>query len=251
MGVAAISDLATGPQKLIFALTIFVAVLTSWSMGRTSERDRIIAEAAASPLPTAPIPASDRGCAIWFVGSSTVALWSDIATDMAPWEARNRGIGGATMRELTQRFANEPTTGRAPAAIVYYAGENDIAFGGNADRAVADLQAFIAAKRNQYGDLKLLVISLKPTPTRWGDRPEQLAFNARARAIAGGAADLAYLEIGPQLLIDGRPGPYYREDGIHLNEVGYRRWSGAIAGALPRLLPTAAARCLQSSDRQP
>ncbi|ODP36213.1 GDSL-type esterase/lipase family protein [Sphingomonas turrisvirgatae] len=229
-------------RKLLFALAIFVAVLTGWMFGRNAERERLFAEAAASPLPTAPVPASLRGCSIWFIGSSSIANWHSMPEDMAPWEARNRGIGGATMREITHRFKNEPD-GVPPAAIVYYAGENDIAFGGTADHAIADLQAFIAAKRARYGQMKMMIVSLKPSPTRWDDRPKQLDFNRRASAIATGQADLAFLDIEASLLIAGRPGPYFREDGIHLNDAGYRKWPQAIAGAMPIILPDQARRC--------
>jgi lysophospholipase L1-like esterase len=228
---------------MLFALAIFVAVMTGWMFGRNNERDRWAAAAAASPLPTAPVPASSRGCSIWFIGSSTIANWRSMPEDMAPWEARNRGIGGATMREITRRFLNEPD-GVRPAAIVYYAGENDIAFGASADRAIADLKAFIAAKRERYGDLKLLIVSLKPSPTRWDERPAQIAFNRAASAMAATTPDLAFLDIDPLLLIGGRPGPYYRDDGIHLNDAGYLKWAKALANTMPILLPDAAKHCI-------
>ncbi len=236
----------SGRQKLLFALAIAVAVMTGWMFGRNAERERFFAEAAASPLPTAPVPASGRGCTIWFIGSSSIAHWKSMPEDMAPWEARNRGIGGATMREITQRFKNEPV-GARPAAIVYYAGENDIAFGGSADRAFADLKAFIAAKRLRYGDMKLAIVSLKPSPTRWTERPAQIEFNRLARALAARQPDLAFIDIQPLLLTNGRPGPYYRDDGIHLNDAGYLRWARAIGGALPQMLPDAAQRCVKSA----
>lgn len=231
-----------GRRKLLFALTIFVAVLTGWMFGRNAERERFVAEAAAAPLPTAPVPASTRGCLIWFIGSSSIANWRSMSDDMTPWEARNRGIGGATMREITQRFNNEPD-GQKPAAIVFYAGENDIAFGGSTEQAIKDLNAFIAAKRARYGNLKMLIVSLKPSPTRWDKRPQQIEFNRRASALAAQQPDLAFLDIQPLLLINGRPGPYYRDDGIHLNDAGYLKWARAIANAMPALLPDDSKRC--------
>jgi lysophospholipase L1-like esterase len=237
-----------GRRKLLFALTIFVAVLTGWMFGRNAERERFFAEAAASPLPTAPVPLSRPGCSIWFIGSSSIANWRTMPEDMAPWEARNRGIGGATMREITQRFQNEPD-GAKPAAIVYYAGENDIAFGGTTDRAITDLQAFVAAKRKRYGAMKVLILSLKPSPTRWDERPLQIEFNKRSQALVASQPDLAFLDIEKLLLVGGRPGPYYRDDGIHLNADGYRVWARAIDGALPKLLPDAVNRCAIPATR--
>lgn len=232
----------TGMRKFLFASAIFLAVMSGWVFGRKSERDRFIAEAAASPLPTAPVPASARGCSIWFIGSSSIANWDTMPQDMAPWEARNRGIGGATMREITQRFKNEPDSVK-PAAIVFYAGENDIAFGGSVDRTMADLEAFIAAKRARYGQLRVLILSVKPSPTRWDEHQSQIEYNRRAQAFATDQPDLEFLDIASMLLVRDRPGPYYRDDGIHLNAEGYRLWAHAIDRALPALVPDAAQRC--------
>ena len=44
--------------------------------------------------------------------------------------------------------------------------------------------------------------------------------------------DIGFVDVAPSLLIGGRPGPYYVEDGIHLNEAGYRTWGGAVRRAL-------------------
>ncbi len=229
-------------RKFLFALAIFVAVLTGWMFGRNAERKNSLAEAAATPLPTAPVPASVPGCSIWFIGSSSIANWTTMSADLSPWEARNRGMGGATMEEITRRFRNEPS-GATPGAIVYYAGENDIAFGNTPSQALDKLKSFIAAKRGRYGDMKMLILALKPSPTRWDQRPQQIEFDRRVRALVANQRDLSFLDMSQSLIVDGRPGLYYREDGIHLNKDGYRVWARMISQTLPTLIPEAAKQC--------
>lgn len=223
------------PRKMLVALAVFAAIVSCWIAFRQVSFAREQARVAASPLPTTG-PDAERGCTLWFIGSSSMHNWQTLAQDMAPWTARNRGIAGATMDEITHRFGNEPK-GEAPQAIVYYAGENDIAFGGTADQAFAGLESFIAAKRKRMGAVPMFVLSLKPSPTRWSDRPAQIAYNRAAERLADRSDDLTFVDIVPRLLVNGQPGPFYIEDGIHMNPAGYVRWAEAVGEALPNELP--------------
>ncbi|MBC9031277.1 lysophospholipase [Sphingomonas sp. JC676] len=221
-------------SKLLVGIAVFVAVFGGWLAflyaSSVREADRI----AHSPLPET--SGSRQACMIWFVGSSSMHNWKTLDRDMAPWDARNRGIGGATMDEITMRFGNDEP-GPAPRAIIYYAGENDIAFGIPAGEAIDKLGKFIEAKRRRLGNVPLLVISLKPSPTRWNFRTAQQEFNAAAHRIADDQDDVDYIDIVPKLLINGRPGPFYVKDGIHMNAAGYALWATAIRAELPHAVP--------------
>jgi lysophospholipase L1-like esterase len=216
--------------KSLIGIAIFIAILGGWlsfvHVGNVRE--------ARSPLPEA--GGNRQACMIWFVGSSSMHNWTSLERDMMPWDARNRGIGGATMDEITMRFGND-APGPVPRAIIYYAGENDIAFGTTAQQAIVKLGAFIEAKRRRMGRVPLLVISLKPSPTRWGQRPQQDAYNIAARRLADAQDDVDFVDIVPSLLIRGQPGPFYVEDGIHMNAAGYALWAAVIRAALPQALP--------------
>lgn len=220
---------------MVVAFATFAAIVGGWTTSQQAGTAREAARVAASPLPTTG-PDVEHGCTLWFVGSSSMHNWQTLARDMAPWTARNRGIAGATMDEITRRFGNEPR-GEPPRAIVYYAGENDIAFGGTAEESVAGLKGFIAAKRKRMGQVPMFVLSLKPSPTRWGDRPAQQAYNREVRRIAEAAADITYVDIVPRLLVNGQPGAFYIDDGIHMNAAGYVQWAQAVSAALPDALP--------------
>lgn len=225
--------------KLVLAGGIFIAIFGSYlAVTRTREA----AQAAAAPLPGATPPAG--ACTLWFVGSSTVFRWASLQGDFAPWDARDRGINGATLPQLLQAFGNEPQ-GPAPAAIVFYAGENDIAAGARPEAVFSDFVRFMAAKTRRFGALPIIVVSAKPTPTRWANLPQQNRYNAALRRLAERRADMAFVDIRPLMFAGGALGPYYVEDGIHMNAAGYARWTAQLRPAMARLLPPATVRtCL-------
>ena len=89
-------------------------------------------------------------CAVWFVGSSSMSRWATLQQDMAPWVTHNRSISGGTLVEISRRFANEQTPQR-PRAIVFYAGENDLAFGVPAPTVGAEFRTFMQRKTAALG----------------------------------------------------------------------------------------------------
>ena len=82
----------------------------------------------------------------------------------------------------------------------------------------------------------MVVVALKPSPTRWGNLPEQTLFNTGARAIAARTPGVTFVDIVPYFLVAHRPGPFYVDDGIHLNSAGYARMTRAIRPALQAVL---------------
>lgn len=218
--------------KLAAMLLVAVTVLAAWTaLTRFNERTE-----AASPLPGAE---ARNACAIWFVGSSTMHRWSGLSEDMAPWQTVRRGVDGASFAQLIERFDRDPAR-IAPRAIVLYAGENDLAAGASPERVFADLQRFVAVVRRMFGPVPVVVLSLKPSPGRWTDRPQQLRYNAAVRQFAEGQPGLTYLEIGPSLMTGDKPGGFFARDGLHLTADGYRRWAPMLDATLRQTLGQAA-----------
>lgn len=215
--------------KLCVALVVFGSVFGGWLF--------VVQSRAEMPDAAARLPgggSTDR-CAIWFIGSSSIHKWRTLGADMMPWNARNRGVNGARMPELLQMLRNEPRWSR-PRAIVYYAGENDIAKGATAADDIVNLRAFLAFRMRRWGDVPVIVVALKPSPTRWGNLPEQTLFNTAARTIAAQTQGVTFVDVVPSFLVAHRPGPFYVDDGIHLNAAGYARMTRAIRPALQSVL---------------
>lgn len=208
-------------------MLVFAVVFGGWTAGRsymTMHR----------PLPGA--GGRQGHCVIWFVGSSSIFRWQTLAGDMAPWITRNRGVGGAFLPELRQRFANEDAPA-APDAIVFYGGDNDIANGADAAGTAEQFRQFAMVKIAKMPRVPMFVLSVKPSPQRWPLRGQQVAFDQAVSAFAARTPNFRFVDASAGLLVDGRPGPFFEDDGIHLAPAGYRVWARVVHRALVTGLP--------------
>lgn len=241
MAQASAQSPATILRKLVFALLIFGATYT------------LAGQLRPLVIPQEPLPGDEgmRGpCAVWFIGSSTVARWSSMDRDMAPWRTENRGVGGALIDELTKRFETEKTP-PPPGTVVVYVGDNDLASGQSVDEVASKLFAFIALLRQRMPETRLVVLGIKPSPARWELRGQQLWLDSLLRDRFGAIPRISFADVGPSLLVGGRTGPYFVEDGIHLNAAGYAKWGGAVRDAVERsVAPDQVERCTGRSLTQ-
>ena len=223
--------------KALVGFAVVVAILATW-LGS------LYYQAMNEPLPGS--GGRQGQCVIWFVGSSSIANWTTLDQDMRPWTVHNRGVGGAKLSQIVRRFGNDQDA-PAPEAIVFYAGENDIAAGIPVDQAFGAFRSFMAVKEQRLGRTPMFFISLKPTPKRWSMRQQQARYNMLARRLAAERTDLTYVDIVPDMLVNGRPGPLFDRSGIHLLPIGHARWTRRVQEALRRMLPNMTARCIGSS----
>ncbi len=153
----------------------------------------------------------------------------------------NRGFGGSTMRDLLAAFDRVIGVYR-PAVLVVYCGENDIALGRDPIETAEDYRILFERCRRLRPDMRIAVVSMKPSPRRWAPWPQMRRANERIAAIGWGfGAD--FLDVVPLMLTPaGEPrGELFREDRLHLNVEGYRLWREVIGAWLSRpALPTAA-----------
>ena len=171
-----------------------------------------------------------------FLGSSSIRLW-DVAHSFTDIPTINRGFGGATTADVLHHYARlKPRL--APRAVVVYVGENDLAAGTSPDSVTRDLQRLLRQLRADYPRAPIAFLSLKPSPMRWTLWPKMALVNQAmgARARVDG---FAYLDVGQALLAaDGLPdASLFRPDGLHMNALGYQRWTTLVDAWLDRVAP--------------
>lgn len=169
--------------------------------------------------------------AILFVGSSSVRLWpTALAFPGKP--VINRGFGGAELSDVVHYY-ELVIRPYAPGKIFLYAGDNDIANGKSAGQVFEDYIALVERVQSDLPDTELVFMSIKPSTARWEFWPEMVEANRLVREYSEKRPSLGYVDVATPLLDgQGQPKDVFVEDGLHLNENGYRFWQRVLAPLL-------------------
>lgn len=166
--------------------------------------------------------------AILFVGSSSIRFWPT-ATAFRGNRVINRGFGGAELSDVIH-FYELVIKKYAPSKIFLYAGDNDIEHGKTADQVFEDYKELVGQLRADLPNSGLIFISIKPSKLRWEKWPMMAEANQLVREYAASHPNLGFADLATPLLdIEGAPKDVYLDDGLHLNEQGYRLWQEALA----------------------
>jgi hypothetical protein len=187
---------------------------------------------------------------VLFTGSSSIRLWSTLEQDMAPLAVRNRGFGGSQMSHVVH-FAERIVGGGGPAAVVVYAGDNDldVRTGKTAEVVRDDFQELVRVVNRLHPETRIYYLTIKPSRLRWDRWPEMERANQMIQAFAESDPRLAVIDIGPAILgPDGTPrDDVFLFDGLHLNATGYEGWTAIVRPVLLRDLGRGSS--LPSTDR--
>ncbi len=167
-----------------------------------------------------------------FAGSSSIRLW-DLKKSFPDRGTANAGFGGSEIRDSTA-FAARILLPHEPSAIVFYAGDNDIANKRTPQQVADDFAEFTKAIHAKLPKCRILFVAIKPSPSRWAMYENQTKANALVRTAMQKEERLAYVDVvAPMLGKDGEPIPeLFQKDRLHLNAKGYELWTTAVNKAL-------------------
>lgn len=170
-------------------------------------------------------------CARIFVGSSTIKKWPNLETTFDDKPVVQRGVGGATIQEITY-FFDELILSHSPSEIVFYAGENDLTFRIEPQEAFENFVDFMNIKSRKLGDVPVWFIGTKPSPMRFDQFFAQIEFDRKVKNLANDRADLVFVDLTETFLSEeGKPKSVFQEDGLHLNDEGYALLENALLKA--------------------
>lgn len=174
--------------------------------------------------------------AILFTGSSSIRLWTNVASAFPGEVILNRGFGGSTLRDLLFYFDRIVLPYR-PRAVVVYEGDNDLARDASAGSVAAEAIELLDRVERQLPGTPVIFLAVKPSPSRRPLLKAQQDLNQRLKAFARHRPGVLFADtFSPILDVHGEPDPqYFRPDGLHLNSLGYAAWQPAIAMALQQL----------------
>ena len=152
---------------------------------------------------------------------------------MEPLEVLNRGFGGAQISHVIYHF-EEIIKPYNPKAIVFFCGTNDLTALKTPEETVHDFKKFYSLIRNQFGNIKVYMIGIKPSVDRFYLDEEEKIFNNSIKLLASEDAYLEYIDVWDSMLNeDGSRMPeLYIEDGLHMNKKGYEVWTKLVRKSL-------------------
>lgn len=179
---------------------------------------------------TGPIP-------VVFAGSSSIALWSDLAATFPSLPVVNRGIGGTWLSDLAD-LAPGLVLSYEPDTVVVYAGENDLGAGQTVESVVAAFQRFREQLRASRPNAHLVFLALKPSLYREKLLPAFEEANRQIAAACQADSRCTFVDVfTPMLNPEGRPrAELFIEDGLHMNEAGYKLWTDLLAPVLAQAI---------------
>ena len=167
--------------------------------------------------------------AIVFTGSSSIVFWKSLEDDMFPLPVINRGFGGAHIVHVNYHF-EEIIVPYKPKGIVFFCGTNDLAALKTPEKVFGDFKVFFDAVKTFLPTTKVFVIGIKPSVARHYLRQKELSFNKLTSDLSEQEDNLLFIDVWEEMLSgDGEANPYlFAEDGLHMNEEGYKIWSKKI-----------------------
>ena len=117
-----------------------------------------------------------------------------------------------------------------PRAVVFYAGDNDLAFGKKSSRLAQNFHLLADLMQTHLPKIPLYFISIKPSQSRWNLIGEIRAANSLVEMICQQREQLHFVNADFVMLDEsGKPRPeLYVEDGLHLSSQGYAAWTGVL-----------------------
>jgi lysophospholipase L1-like esterase len=174
--------------------------------------------------------------AVLFAGSSSIRLWQT-AESFPDLPVINRGFGGSTVADVN-RYAERIVLKYEPRVIVFYAGDNDIAGGKSPQQVFDDTRTFIDLVHSRLPNTHIIYLPIKPSLARWAKWTQMQEANALMKHLDESDSKLEYADLATPILgSDGKPRPeLFREDGLHLNDTGYRQWNELLRPVLQAAL---------------
>lgn len=168
-----------------------------------------------------------------FYGSSSFRLWENVNTDLADDQIINLAFGGSTM-EACQYYFERVVLPYAPSKMVIYAGDNDIGNGRLPEEILESFTKLYHKIRNNFKDIPLTFLSIKPSPSRWDQVEKIKNTNRKIKDFISADIQCKYIDIFEPMLDKNKKvkEELFIEDGLHMNAAGYAIWSEVMTNKI-------------------
>lgn len=217
---------------LVAVLVLVAVVLVGPELYKAASEDPLVWESDIVDLEERAAEAPPG--AVLFVGSSSIRLWEDLASDMAPLSVIRMGFGGGKIGDL-QHYLDRLVLAHEPRAVVIYIGGNDLTgFLWSRSKAPAEVlatyDAIVERIRGALPEAPIYYVAIKPTTTGSASSEKAAAVNEGVAARAAADPLLRFIDGNPAVTLPDGTADHamLMWDGIHLNRAGYVAWAAPI-----------------------
>ena len=165
---------------------------------------------------------------IVFTGSSSIRLWGDLESRFPNSYIVNTGFGGSHASDL-KVYSQQLISRFKPKKVFIYEGDNDISVKKRPDSIIETMKELIVDIRLQNPDIKIVLISAKPSISRWALKGRYMRLNKKMARLCEEDGSLAYADVWSPMLRDGKViQDIFLEDGLHMNTKGYDIWYNVL-----------------------
>lgn len=173
---------------------------------------------------------------VLFIGSSSIRRWDSLARDFADYHVIQRGWGGSWLAEMDEAFPHVVLPCK-PAAIVMWAGTNDLSGGRSGEQVHDDFLTFLRLLRRHLPTTPFLYLGATPTLANAGTTAARKTANSLIEATIETDPHAYYIDLAAHFEALGREDlEKLYVDPIHLNRAGYAVWLGLIRPRLEEVL---------------
>lgn len=166
--------------------------------------------------------------AIVFTGSSSIRLWQDLQQRFPENQVLNTGFGGSQCSDLAN-FLDELILDYNPSKVFIYEGDNDIFAKKRPKEIIQTFDAVLDTLQLRKPDLEVVLISAKPSISRWKFRSSYRRLNKKLQMLANEKENVSYVDVWHIMLDKKRlKKNLFISDGLHMNAMGYDLWYTAL-----------------------
>ncbi|MFD0988864.1 GDSL-type esterase/lipase family protein [Mariniflexile jejuense] len=165
---------------------------------------------------------------IVFTGSSSIRLWSDIQDLFPEKQVINSAFGGSETIDLLF-FSDDVILKYKPKKVFIYEGDNDISHKKKIKEILNSFSEIISKIKNQDTTTHIVIISPKPSISRWHLRRKYSRLNKSLRKICNENDNLEFANVW-DIMIENKKlkKELFINDGLHMNKDGYELWYTVI-----------------------
>lgn len=206
-----------------YTFTLITLFLVSQFPIYSQESERFANEVTALTLRNDSIWDKEEATII-FTGSSSIRKWENLQQSFPDHQVINTGFGGSQASDLLF-YLDTLVIRYKPSKVFIYEGDNDIADKKKTKDIIHTTEKIIERIRDENQDAQIVLISAKPSISRWKLKGKYKRLNRKFKRLAANESYLVFVDVWNPML-NGRKlkRDIFISDGLHMNDKGYEIW---------------------------